>query len=268
MPEERLDPLTESHDRPQGKPGRPQSAVRGQAPSPAGTLSRPYYDADGITIYHGDCREVLPKVPIVDVVITDPPFFMPAAHYSSRTVWPRSWGDALVLGHWWAGILDTLKPRLAPTGSLLVFCDDESYPVFYPEAYRHFDSVAALVWDKQSIGMGSTFRRQYELVLHARSQWSYWDQKQKGTADVLRCPVIPSADRRHPVDKPVPLLSKLIGPTTPIGGVVLDPFMGAGSTLVAAKLLGRRAIGIEIEERYCELAATRLAQGVLDLEMG
>jgi DNA modification methylase len=224
----------------------------------------PYYDDGTAVIYHGDCREVLPSVK-ADLVLTDPPFFMPAEHYSSRKNWPRSWGDAAVLGQWWGDTLDRVTPSMSATASLLVFCDGASYPVFYPEAYRRFDDISAVVWDKQRIGMGSTWRRQHELIMHARWELSYWDPTAHGTPDVIGCRTIHANDRLHPVDKPVGLLSRLLAPTCPLGGRVLDPFMGGGSTLVAAKQIGRRAIGIEIEERYCEIAARRLAQEVLPL---
>jgi site-specific DNA-methyltransferase (adenine-specific) len=82
---------------------------------------------------------------------------------------------------------------------------------------------------------------------------------------VLRFASVPQTDRVHPVDKPLPLLGALIAPTTDPGDLVCDPFMGGGGTLVAAKGLGRKAIGIEIEERYCEIAARRMGQEVLDL---
>ena len=226
---------------------------------------KPYYEDDSVTIYHGDCREIVPDLPARSAaVLTDPPFFMPAAHYSSRTTWSRSWGDALVLGHWWASILDIVKPAMTEAASLLTFCDDESYPVFYPEVYRRFDAVSAVVWDKQSIGMGSTFRRQFELVLFARMKGAYWDEREKGTADIVRCPVVPSTERLHPVDKPTQLLARLLTLVTRPGDTVLDPFMGGGSTLRAAKDHGRKSIGIEIEEKYCEIAVRRLSQDCLD----
>jgi site-specific DNA-methyltransferase (adenine-specific) len=123
--------------------------------------------------------------------------------------------------------------------------------------------MALLVWDKGQIGMGREFRKSHELILRL------WGKDlpimSDGTAhsDVLRYGPVDNARRKHPAEKPVELISELLWCAT---GTIFDPFMGSGTTLVAAKQLGRKAIGIEIEERYCEIAAKRLAQEVLPLE--
>jgi site-specific DNA-methyltransferase (adenine-specific) len=222
----------------------------------------PYYDEDGITIYQGDCREVLPALEGVDTLLTDPPFFMPAEHYQSRIKWQRSWGDVSILAAFWSLILDAL--RLKETGHAIVFGNADSYPVLYPEFYRRFDKISCLVWDKGHVGLGRIWRHQHELILAARWRTSYAEIDGRLYSDVLRVDATPSSERHHPVEKPTKLLTDLLRPSTPTAGMVLDPFMGAGTTLLAAKALNLPAIGIEIEERYCEIAAKRLAQGVFD----
>lgn len=228
-------------------------------------MSAPYYSDDLVTLWHGDCLDVLTEVEreSVDVILTDPPFFMPATHYSSRTQWQRSWGDTSILASFWARCLDAMIPTLRLTGHLLAFCDGSSYPVFYPETYRRFDALRCLVWDKGSIGMGSPYRNQHELILAARWSGSHRSEH-RGIADVLKHSTVTSSKRLHPVDKPVGLLTQALLPITPSEGVVLDPFAGGGSTLVAARNAGHAAIGIETEERYCEVIAKRLSAGVLD----
>lgn len=225
---------------------------------------RPYYSDDLVTLYHGDAVELAPDLPQVDALFLDPPFVMPAQHYAARSQWARSWGDTSILSRWWAGVLDALLPRLKGSGSAFVCCDDESYPVFYPACYVRFPAISALVWDKGRIGMGSPWRHTHEFILHCRREAAKW-RGSAGETDMLRYTPVQSASRHHPVDKPVALLDKLIRVTTDEGDIVLDPFVGGGSTLDAAKRAGRKAIGVEIEERYCEIAAERLRQEVLSL---
>jgi DNA modification methylase len=221
-------------------------------------MSDPYYQDDHVTIYHGDCREVLPDLSGIGSIVTDPPFFMPATHYSSRTVWRRSWGDALVLGQWLA---DTLGHLRTDPESVAVFCDGASYPVFYASLYTRYQNSSAVVWDKGRIGMGSPWRRSFEMILHM------WNgtiaPEDKGQPDVIRVATVPTEKRLHPVDKPDEVLRQIMGVVAQPTGVILDPFAGGGSTLRAAKDLGRKAIGVEIDERYCEIAARRCAQEVL-----
>lgn len=116
---------------------------------------------------------------------------------------------------------------------------------------------AMIVWDKIVPGLGSPWRNQHELILYAvrESPPSHW-----GPGNVrshARCTV-----KQHPTEKPLPLLHDLLGMVGETSEV-LDPFMGSGSTLRAAKDLGRNAVGIEIEERYCEIAAERCRQEAL-----
>ena len=230
----------------------------------------PYYDRDGITIYHGDCREVLPSLAAnsVDLLLTDPPFFMPANHYQSRVDWQRSWSDTSVLAAFWSTVVDEGVRTLRPTGHFLTFCNGDSYPVFYPEMYRRFDYLKSLVWDKGRVGLGRVWRNQHELVIAARFKDSVFREDGKLRSDVLQYKATRPKDRVHPVEKPTSLLSALIEPTVPPGGVVLDPFMGSGTTLKAARSLGLRAIGIEGEERYCQSAVGLLSQQTLDLTGG
>ena len=227
----------------------------------------PYYEHGGITIYHGDCREILPQLSDrVDVVLTDPPFFMPATHYQSRVQYQRAWSDTSILATFWAVVIDGCLPMLKRTGHFITFCNGESYPVFYPEMYRRFDFLKRLVWDKGHVGLGRVWRNQHELAIAGRWSSSEFNEDRVLRADVFRFSATPSADREHPVQKPTQMLSWLIAPTAPLDGLILDPFAGSGSTLEAARNSGRRAIGIEGEERYCEIAAKRLSQEVLPLE--
>ncbi len=228
---------------------------------------KPYYEHAGITIYHGDCRDVLPGLAekSADLVLTDPPFFMPATHYQSRVQWQRSWSDTSILAAFWAAIVTEACRVLRPTGHMLAFCNGDSYPVFYPEMYRRFDFLKSLVWDKGHVGLGRVWRNQHELIIAARWNESTFVEDGRLRSDVIRFAATPSAERSHPVEKPRALLQSLILPTVPTGGLVLDPFMGSGTTLEAAKAQGLRGVGIEGEERYCEIAARRLSQEVLAL---
>jgi site-specific DNA-methyltransferase (adenine-specific) len=129
--------------------------------------------------------------------------------------------------------------------------------------YRRFDFLKALVWDKGHVGLGRVWRNQHEFVIAGRWNESVFQEDGVLRADVFQFDATPSGDRQHPVEKPEAMLRWLLEPITAAGDVVLDPFAGSGSTLYAAKQSGRRAVGIEGEESYCEAAARRCAQDVL-----
>jgi site-specific DNA-methyltransferase (adenine-specific) len=221
-----------------------------------------------VTLYHGDALELASELPMVDCLLTDPPFFMPATHYQTRNQWQRTWGDTSVLKTFWQQFCKQLLPKVRRTGHVLTFCNHESYPVFYPVMYGEFDYLKCIVWDKQHFGMGKVWRNQHELIIAARWDGSIFNEDGKTRCDVLKHRVTESETRLHPVEKPESLLADLLLPTTAPGQIVLDPFAGSGSTLIAAKSHGRKAIGIECEEKYCEVIASRCAQEVLTLGEG
>lgn len=221
----------------------------------------PFYERDGITVYHGNCLEITPNLPSrVDCIITDPPFFMPATHYQSRVKWQRAWADTSILATFWGQVLEKSLPRLKETGHFVTFCNGESYPVFYPEMFKRFDALACLVWDKLHFGLGRCWRHQHELMIAGRWSTSVFYEDGSARSDIFRCKATKSQERMHPVEKPVALLCELMKPITQPGDVILDMFMGSGSTLRAAQVIGRRAIGIEADEDYCKIAVERLRQ--------
>lgn len=239
----------------------------------------PYYHdpKSGITIYHGDAREVLPCLEPVDLVLTDPPYESEAHTLQRRVQHERnpdgSTGrvmrtEALPFGPMTTEVREdaaALIGKLA-LGWVLTFCQVEA-AMTWKEVYERAGLVykRTCVWVKPD-GMpqysGDRPGMGYESIVacHARgrSEWNgggshgvFYHNKNEGQGKAL-----------HPTTKPVNLLVTLINLFSTYPGTVLDPFMGSGTTLRAAKDLGRKAIGIEIEERYCEIAARRLAQEV------
>jgi DNA modification methylase len=205
----------------------------------------PYYEHGGITIYHGDCREVLPQV-VADVVVTDPPY----GHGST----PKRGGRQ-------AGTLDYSYG----TGGVQLRWDvaDDSWMDFWSgpaavfiSAARCFSAAAKLRADGLLVYVktnphpcGSSFEPCITRGFGVGAKHIAAYNAENGQA--------------HPTQKPLAVMRFVVGRAP--AGTVCDPFMGSGTTLVAAKNLGRCAIGIEIEERYCEIAAKRLAQEVLPL---
>jgi site-specific DNA-methyltransferase (adenine-specific) len=212
-------------------------------------MNTPYYSDDAVTLWHGDCREVLTWLE-ADVLVSDVPYGIDYRSNRPRQTLARSiasdkdttarddalevWGDrpALIFGTW-------RIPRPAGTRQVLI-------------------------WDtKGALGMGAM-----DLPWKPAHQEIYVLGKGftgRRTSDVLTVAPVQSLGyngREHPHEKPVDLLLHLIDKCPP--GVIADPFCGSGSTLRAAKDLGRKAIGIEVDERYCEIAAKRLAQDVLN----
>ncbi len=220
---------------------------------------RPFYDAHGIQIFQGDCREILPLLTGIDCVVTDPPYFLPAAHYSVRGETSKSLGDLSILEHYFKGLMRELHACLTPEGVAYVFCDGQSYPIFHRVSYNQWKRVRPLIWDKGTSVNGYAWRHQHELIAYCEKDDS--PKVPTGDGDVIRESAVKVADREHLAEKPSKVIMRLIQKSCPAGKVVLDPFAGSGSTLLAARDCGRRAIGIEMEEKYCEIAARRIEGG-------
>ena len=207
---------------------------------------KPYYDDGKITLYHGDSSELLPMMPKVDLVITDPPYGM---NYQSRQRAKKhkkiANDDQLPLDLIWLAIA---KAKAAA----YVFCRWNNLA-----AMPQPKSVVAWVKNHWSIGdLEHEHGRQWEACcFYAKASHEFV----KRIGDVIYADKTGNA--LHPTEKPVSLIEQLI--VANVGETILDPFAGSGTTLAAAKLCGKRAIGIELEEMYCETAAKRLSQGVL-----
>ena len=222
---------------------------------------KPYYADDRVTLYHGDCREVLPDLPPMDLVLTDPPYginYVSNAGVGKGTKPITNDGARLSL-RLYRSVFPLLKAE-----HILWFTRWDAWPDVWVEMGQWFPMRGMLIWDKGTPGMGDLHHwgLSYEMIASAGSG------RISGGRDgsILRHNGVPPGVRIHPTEKPVSLLSYLI--TKLEAQTVLDPFAGSGSTLVAAKQLGRHAIGVELEERYCEVIAKRLAQGVLDFGEG
>lgn len=215
------------------------------------TMTEPYYQDDHITIYHGDCREILPELEPVDLVLTDPPY-------------------GIKMDKGFSGFGGFGKPILRRR------YEQDNWDKTRPDSIVFERCISA---GKMSIIWGGNF---FADILPQSTHWIFWDKLQtmpsfgdgelawtnSGRKSIRKVTIqwnglIGKEDSRyHPTQKPIKLLTWCIVNYTP-SDTVLDPFMGSGTTLRAAKDLGRKAIGIEIEEKYCEIAAKRMAQEVL-----
>lgn len=221
----------------------------GRESAPVMCPPEPYYQDDWVTIYHADCRRVLlDLVAEAAVMLTDPPF---GIEYHSNA--PRLDGNAR----------NILGDRGTFLRDFALSCwDDKPALVFgSPKAPKPYGVRQTLIWDQGgALGMGDLsipWKPSWQEVYVIGGPWA----GSRDCGSVLPFPPVQSAGRVHPNEKPVPLLKHLL--TKCVEGAVIDPFMGSGATLRAAKDLGRRAIGIEREERYCEAAAVLMGQEVL-----
>ena len=215
---------------------------------------KPYYEHAGITIYHGDCRSILEDLradTVFDLFLTDPPYGIALANHGKGDGRRRRNDFAIVGDH------DALA------GQSIIDSLQEVALIAFASPMKAWAGKwdQWLAWDKGlAVGGGgdpeSRWKFTWELVQVARL--GGLSGKREGS--VLSFPMMPQDSRDHPAEKPEALLKYLISKTG--HARVVDPFCGVGSTCVAAKQLGRRAIGIEIEERYCEIAAKRLSQEV------
>ena len=227
------------------------------------TNMKPYYEHAGITIYHGDCREILPqlesRLAIVGMVnppiflLTDPPYgvgrsegfegfegFGGFGPPIARRQYPDTWDDKRPESETFTAMLKLGESAIIWGGNF--FCD------VLPR------STHWLVWDKLNTmpSFGDC-----ELA------WTNFDRKSVKKITVEWNGLLGKEDfRDHPTQKPVELMSQCLSRYAKENQLVLDPFMGSRTTLVSAKNQGRTAIGIEIEEKYCEIAAKRLSQEV------
>ena len=246
----------------------------------------PYYEQDGVTIYHGEACAVLATLPEAscDVLLTDPPYSSGGAFRSDRNADPTTkYSRAEVASYSsfggdsrdqrsfmvWVSAWSWASLRLVvPGGHAFMFTDWRQLPsVTDAIQVGGWTWRGQIVWSKGpggGIPQRGKFRQNAEYAVWG-THGAQGDLTDGAPSSVIEVPSVTTADREHVTQKPVELLQHLLRVVPGDRLTALDPFMGSGSTLVAARNLGHRCIGIEVEERYCEIAANRLAQGVLDL---
>ena len=197
-------------------------------------LPKPYYSDEAVVIYHSDCRLVLPLIPdkSIDLVLTDPPY--PDQH--------PEYGDCDIL------FLNSFNCR-----QLVFWSAKVEFPLNY---------TAIHIWDKKS-GAGSQYERLFERNGNKQfNVYRYYLINSSVAANFTR-----DILTGHPSQKPHQLINKLVADFSKESDLILDPFLGSGTIAYCAKKLGRKCIGIEIEEKYCEIAARRCQQGVFKLDI-
>jgi DNA modification methylase len=224
-------------------------------------------------LYQGDAIDIMDTLERVDAIVTDPPYCSGSVSEASRTA-AKGQGlrsENLTRFGWFvgdnmgtAGLVFLLRTMafhatriLSPEGSMLVFCDWRMVPNLAPaieSAGLRYQNMVA--WDKGAMGLGMGFRAQHEIILHfTAGSPKYHDL---GTSNIVKAARVSADDREHQTQKPVDLMQRLLRVVCPPGGTVLDPFMGSGSTGVAAAAEKMRFVGIERDPKHFDTACERL----------
>jgi cell cycle regulated site-specific DNA-methyltransferase protein len=209
-------------------------------------------------IYNEDCLEGIQKIASasIDTIITDPPYFIGMTHNGKK----GNYNDLIIMKPFFDSLFSEFSRVIKENGKVYIFCDWRTYAFYYPLLLKHISVRNMLVWDKIS-GPGSSYAFTHELILFAEKDTPYM----KGS-NIFRIPGFSEGAKKtngemlHPTQKPVEVIEKLITDSTKEGDLVLDCFMGSGTTAVAAKKLNRNFIGFEIQEKYITISENRLKQ--------
>lgn len=206
-------------------------------------MIEPYYSQDGITIYNADCRKVLPFLDRFDLLLTDPPYGI-ARHNKPSTHHDRLHGLAKGDVAWNTALPCWLIQSLPGFADTAIVWGANNFELPRSEYF--------LVWDKQQT-----------VPNFASAELAWTNATCPAKVFTYSIHQHNANGRIHPAEKPLPLMRWCLS-LVPDAQTILDPFMGSGTTLVAAQLEGKTAVGIEINEAYCEAAVKRLSQQVFD----
>ena len=206
---------------------------------------------------NGDCLDLIKDLPdkSVDILYSDPPY-IPPEHSKTLTKYKKTLSEMGILESWVKIFFKEIDRVLKDDGIVLLYCNSDSYPLFYIHLYPFVKKMRCFVWDKISCSLGYTFRHQHELILCG-------ERKQMkpikcGTGDIFKYKVVKAKDKDHPAQKPVDLHKHILQNIVGEDRVVLDPFMGTGSIGIACKELNCKYIGFELEKDYFEICKNKL----------
>lgn len=235
---------------------------------------KPYYDHGGIQIFHGDCRDVLPKLPNVDLILTDPPYPKLKGGLSHMVggVCQRT-QPTVTVGTPWGDELEALKLFSCLSSGAVVF--SSWHAIGEVKNLCGGEAIGLVTWYKRNSQMSFRNRPHYTCEyawmieygpgLNWQNIETFYDIPGLVAGCMATERILDGTGKAaHPTQKPLELINELTV-ICPPSGTILDPFMGSGTTLRAAKDLGRKAIGIELNEEYCSMAVNRLGQEVLAL---
>jgi len=224
-------------------------------------MIEPYYQHNGITIYHGDCLEVMPHLEPVDLVLTDPPYGVEFTGKVNKDIkhtngYANKIGDDLVFFK--NVVIEIINGAISKHKRVVSFMSNKNLmempkPNDIGCFYVQFGGRVG-PWGFGSVNLVLFYGKDPFLSRGMGSRPNSWFVNETAPKN------------GHPCPKPIGWMKKLVIRCSFPGEIIIDPFMGSGTTLVAAKELNRKAIGIEIEEKYCEIAVRRLSQEVFDFK--
>lgn len=207
-------------------------------------------------LLQGDCLELLPEIPdkSVDLIATDPPYFLGMTHNGQK----GAFNDLAICRPFYERLAAEYARVLKDTGEFYIFTDWRGYAFYYPIFSAALPVKNLIVWDKKS-GAGNFYTYSHEFIIYG----TMCNKNKRGT-NVWRETAFSSGAKKtngekvHPTQKPVELIEKIINNSSEPGGIVLDTFMGSGTTGVACVRTGRHFIGHEIDPQYFQIARERV----------
>ncbi len=236
-------------------------------------MIKPYYEHAGIIIYHADCREVLPELGPVDLVLTDPPYGVDyeGGHFHRGTIPGREvrrkreqlQGDNIDVYQWTIPLIFNICKGPA----YIFFAGSRALNIYKAIEANRGKIHALIIWHKINAtyaAINAQYKQRHEPILYCKGPKAKTNWRGPSNESTIWHIKRDHVNICHPTQKPVEVMRRPI--RNHKADLILDPFVGSGTTLLAAKELGRQAIGIEIDEKYCEIAAKRLSQEMLPFE--
>lgn len=218
----------------------------------------PYFQDENVTIYNMDSMTYFEESPpqLFDSVVADPPYQLNTKSAAMGKLNP--WADLINSARFFRDVFSGSRDRLKPTGTAWYCLNWRSMASYQKAAFDSgWDISSVLIWNKDHPGLGQPYqlRYSYEMIALLSMPDAFINRSIK---DIVTIPFSGRKPHGHPAEKPLELMEFLVCNGSPEGGVVLDPFCGSGTTLEAAVNLGRTAVGVEIDESWCEVAAKRI----------